>query len=392
MSYLNFLIKPASGLCNMRCRYCFYEDEIQHRTLSDMAVMSEETAEILIRKAFAETTPGDVISFAFQGGEPTLAGISFFRFFTAKVREYNTQLVPVLYSIQTNGLNIDADWIDLFLEHRFLVGVSVDGTEAIHDAYRRDAQGHGTYRRVTEHVRAMIRAGVEVNILCVVTAKCAASPRSVYDALKKLGSPALQMITCLDPLEQTRGTAAYSLLPDAYGHFLCELFDCWYADLIRGIDINIRFFDDLIRLAMGYPAGTCATAGTCGVYHVIEADGSIYPCDFYVLDEWRIGSIYDMNVTDILSSETEQRFLQESLRLPDDCSTCKWKHYCHGGCRRDRMITNNTNAADATNTSDAVSGTSGRTGNYYCRSFQMLYKYADGRIQSICKKIRERQH
>lgn len=365
---MNFLIKPASGLCNMRCRYCFYEDETNHRSDKNLGIMDTRTADILIEEAFRNASRQEGVTFSFQGGEPTLAGIDFFRHFVEQVQLRNQHYrVPVQYAIQTNGLVLSDELLELFAKHHFLVGVSLDGTKAIHDTHRIDSRSQGTWGNILHNLNRLTERKVDVNILCVVTKTCARSPRKVYAGLKKLGCNYLQFIACLDPLETARGQMPYSLLPEEYGKFLCGLFDAWYLDWKNGSYVSIRLFDDYIHLAMGLPAGTCATSGNCGKYYVSEADGSIYPCDFYVLDQWKLGKIGENSLADIMESPRAAEFFHEGMARPKRCAACKWEPLCGGGCRRDWTEVN------------------GETENYYCSAFTSFFSYAYPRIQEIAR-------
>ncbi len=369
MKYANFLIKPASSLCNMRCRYCFYEDEASNRTLPNMGLMDEATMEELIRQAFSVTDRGGEVTFTFQGGEPTMAGLPFFRSFTETAARLNTRRIPVHYSLQTNGLALNEDWAALFKEYGFLVGVSLDGDKPLHDSLRPDAAGKGTWTRVTRNLSLLLRAGVDVNLLCVVTRNAAKSAVRIYHALQKTGVRYLQFIACLDPLEGERGSMPYSLRPQEYGTFLCDLFDAWYLDWKGGRYTSIRLFDDYVHLAMGLPAGTCATSGSCGAYCVVEADGSLYPCDFYVLDEWKTGKLGEEPLSGILNHETAVRFLQEGLVHPAACASCPWEGICCGGCKRDWWTDPDT----------------GEKANYFCPAFQKFFAYAMPRIREMAQ-------
>ena len=200
MKQLQFLIKPAAGFCNMRCHYCFYRDEQQNRSTSEDCMMTLQTAETLIRRCFAELEPGGFVSFAFQGGEPTLAGLDFFRFFTQTVRKYNQKCVTVQYAIQTNGLAVAEEWARFFREENFLVGISLDGTPDVHDALRPDASGDGTWTRVMQTIKLLEQYHIECNLLCVVTKRLAKKAERVYKSMKATGVRYLQFIPCLDPL------------------------------------------------------------------------------------------------------------------------------------------------------------------------------------------------
>ena len=217
MRSVTFLIKPASSLCDMRCKYCFYHDISDIREVKSMGILSEDTARALIRSAFAAVEPGGFVQFTFQGGEPTLAGLDFFRRFMELEAQYRPRNIQVGHSIQTNGLHLNEEWAVFLKQHGFLVGISIDGNQSIHDTCRVDAAGKGTWDRVTGSLALLDRQGVESNILCVVSSAVARNPQKVYAALRKLGDHPMQFIPCLDPLEASRGSEKYSLKPEAYG-------------------------------------------------------------------------------------------------------------------------------------------------------------------------------
>lgn len=365
MKFVNLLVKPASGLCNMRCRYCFYEDESAHRLTKNMGIMTEDTSRVLIQRAFAAVSPGGCVNFSFQGGEPTLAGLDFFRQFVKTVAAFRPAGCTVNYAIQTNGLLLDEAWADFLKQNGFLVGVSLDGTQALHDTNRIDATGNGTSERVMQGITLLQKAQVEVNLLCVVTKQCAKNPVRVYKALKQIGIRYLQLIPCLDPIEQKRGAMPYSLRPEDYASFLCRLFDAWYQDWRAGQYVSIRLFDDYIHLAMGLPAGTCSTCGSCGSYFVVEADGSVYPCDFYALDPWKMGNIHDNDLQQLQSGDVAEQFAKEGRIHPQECAQCRWYRLCNGGCKRDWYQVN------------------GRKQNYYCPAFRQFFAYAAPKMAMI---------
>ena len=364
MGFISVLVKPASSLCNMRCAYCFYADESEHREQKSMGVMTQETSRRLIDAVFAAAGKRGAVSFSFQGGEPTIAGLAFFREFTEMTRERNHDRLPVHWAIQTNGLNLDAEWADFLRENRFLAGISADGTRSLHDRFRQDTAGRGTWERVAGAVRLLKERQVDTNLLCVVNGETARSPKKVYRSLKEFGTGYLQFIPCLDPLEVPRGSMPWSLTPDAWGRFLCGVFDEWYRDWQSGSYVSVRQFDDWVHMAMGLPPGTCASAGQCGGYLIAEADGSLYPCDFYALDEWKLGSV-DENLKVLMAGEKMRRFVQRSARKPAKCSACRYYRLCRGGCPRDWTEQEN------------------RTENYFCPAFQTFFAYAEERIARI---------
>lgn len=373
MHFLNFLIKPASGLCNLRCRYCFYEDETNNRSEKNRGIMKEETMNLLIDRAFQEIDPDGRISFAFQGGEPTIAGLPFFRHFVDRVKSLRPHRVSVSYAIQTNGTLLDEEWAGFFKENRFLVGISMDGDKVLHNLYRKDPAGNDTWNRVMKSLKLLQKNNVDVNALCVVTKQTARHPEKTYRELKSIGIGYLQYIACLDPICEPKGKRMWSLSPESYGSFLCKLFDCWYNDWEKGQYHSIRLFDDYIHILLGDGASTCSTCGHCGSYFLVEADGSVYPCDFFALDEWYMGDLKAHSLSELASSETARRFLAESANKPPECKGCRYSSICNGGCRNDWIV--------------APSGMQ----NYHCAAFRMLLDYAMPRMQIIAHAERRQR-
>ena len=330
MPGLNLLIKPASSLCNLKCKYCFYADVAESRAVPCYGKMSEETLEAVVKRAFEYTDR--YVSFAFQGGEPTLVGLDFYKRLLALEATYNEKKIPVLYSIQTNGLLLDEEWAEFLSKNRFLVGLSLDGTREAHDSLRVDAEGNGTYDRVTQCADLLARHGVEFNILCVVNRYVARYPRRVYENLRKYGY--LQFIPCLDGLLGEK--APFSLSADRYGSFLCGLFDCYYDDLVAGNFISIRNFDNYVQMCAGYPPESCALTGRCSCSPTIEGNGDVFPCDFYVLDEYRLGNVHTHTLEEMIRGEVAHRFIGGSESSAESCRTCPYYSLCRGGCRRER--------------------------------------------------------
>ena len=367
MKNVNLLIKPASSLCNLRCEYCFYEDEAQNRTQRSMGVMKEELADELIRQVFEAVDPDGAVSFAFQGGEPTVAGLPYFRHFAEKVKQHRPPRVRVSFAIQTNGTLLNEDWAQFLKAEGFLVGLSVDGFREAHEAHRVDAEGNGTWKRVLTAKALLDQYAVDYNALCVVTGHCARHPEKAYGSLKNLGFRYIQFIACLDPIGHDRGQEPWSLTPERYGRFLCRVFDLWYRDWVQGNYRSIRLFEDYVHVLLGDGASTCATCGKCGAYLVLEGDGSAYPCDFFVLDHWKIGSIGEMTIADMAASEKTAAFLHWGSVKPVECAACPYGVICNGGCKND-WYTDETGSH-----------------NYFCASFRELLDHALPRLQQIAR-------
>ena len=336
MKTLSILIKPSSSLCNMRCKYCFYCDEAEHRSDYSMGMMSAETLELLVRRAMEESV--EAVSFAFQGGEPTLCGLAFYQNFVRILAQYRRPEVKIFLSIQTNGLLIDGEWAEFFRKNHFLVGISLDGGQKLHDGNRIDPDGKGTYIKVKKAISLLEKNHVAYNILTVVTNQLARHIQSVYENYKKEGFRHLQFIPCIAGLDAVGEDMELSLTPKRYAAFLKTLFDLWYRDYRNGSYISIRHFDNWVLMLAGAEAETCAMSGKCSPYFVVEGDGSVYPCDFYVLDEWKLGNLAESSFTDLLESPLHQAFLEQSIPKPEQCRQCPFLYLCRGGCRRDRDI------------------------------------------------------
>ena len=369
MPPLSLLIKPASGSCNMRCRYCFYVDETENRAVALRGRMSEETMHTLVDKALAYAD-GEC-TFSFQGGEPTLAGLGFFRAMSDYVAAHpNPKGIRVRWSIQTNGYALDEDWCRWLRDNRVLVGISLDGPKEIHDRCRVDAEGKGTFQKVMQSIHLLEKYSVEFNILTVVSAANARRAGQVYNFFKKQGFAYQQYIECLDPLGEEPGGHDYSLTPERYEAFLKTMFDEWYRDVSAGYYVYNRYFENLLMILTGQQPESCSLRGVCQAQWVIEADGSVYPCDFYALDEWRLGNINTDSFAGMEQKRRESGFIAQSARVPDTCRSCRWAMLCRNGCRRNR-------AED--------------TGqNRFCAAYQGFLEYAYPRLQELAQAILRR--
>lgn len=328
------MVKPASSKCNFSCSYCFYKDVASHREQKSSAVMSESTAESLIKKAL-DFADGCAVSFMFQGGEPTLAGIDYFKFFTRRVKEKNIKNSPIYYGIQTNGSSCGDEWIRLFKENGFLVGLSLDGDEQA-NRYRKKSGGENSFETVMRAAKAFKESGVEFNILSVLTAESAKNGKRIYNFFKSEGFGYLQFIPCLKPFDGADGGMCMNA--DDYADFLCEVFPLYVNDFKNGKYISVRQFDNWVRLYLGQRAEQCGMEGFCSHQFVCESDGKIYPCDFYCTDEYLLGNILTDGLKEMAYSDTAKRFITESYKVPDRCKKCEYYRLCRGGgCKRERL-------------------------------------------------------
>ena len=328
---INIMIKPASGKCDLKCEYCFYRDEMSRRRVADRGIMSAQTAKRLIEKAFDFADDG--VSFTFQGGEPTLAGLDFFRGFAGLAQSTAKNSGKVAeFGIQTNGMLVDGQWTEFFAKNNFLVGLSVDGTETLHDAYRKTPSGKGSYTTVMETAERLKGAGVQFNVVTVVTAQLSSRAREVYSDYKQRGFAYQQYIPCLD----TTG-GAYAPTDRQYLLFLKELFDCYKEDMLSGRYVYIRRFENLRGLLAGYQPEECCLKGCCMPELVVEADGSVYPCDFFCTDGYLLGNINEHSVKELLFAPNSLAFSQNNARKDIKCLSCRWARFCRGGCPREHI-------------------------------------------------------
>ena len=374
MPAASILIKPASANCNMDCKYCFYKCLSSHREEYSKGFMQEETLETLVREAIAYADGS--LTFAFQGGEPTLAGLDFFQKAVELQQKYNNKKLQIENTIQTNGLLIDEKWARFLGEHRFLVGLSLDGPKKMHDRYRKDAGGQDTFARIMHSVQLLEQYQVDYNVVTVVTNDTAKQASFLYKFWKRNHYPFVQFIPCMDEIKRQDGTqerSIYAVEPEQYGKFLCELFDLWYADFVAGETMDIRMFSNLAQMAAGYPAEECGMNGCCNCYFVVEGDGSVYPCDFYCMDAWKLGTVKD-GFVQMKTSEKAKAFVEASRPVCAACQECPYFSLCRGGCRRWRE--------------PFVDGKPGL--NQLCSAYRMFFAHAAERMERLGVYIRQK--
>jgi uncharacterized protein len=359
---LHVLVKPASGNCNMNCSYCFFNDIIKNRSVRTYGNMSTETLENIVGKSLRHA--GKNCTIAFQGGEPTLAGLDFYRNLISMQKKHNVNRVAVQNAIQTNGLLIDGEWASFFAENNFLVGLSIDGDRALHDRLRKDKFGNGTYTRVVRAAAVLEQCGVAYNVLSVVTAPMVRKIGHIYEDYKAHQWFYMQFIPCLDPLGEAPGNHPDSLTPGDYAEFLKVLFGLWYDDVSRGNFVYIRYFQNLINIIKGFQPESCAMGGSCSLQYIVEADGGIYPCDYYVTDQYRIGNLNTDSFAQIDKNREALGFIKQS-KMAEDCRSCSWAWLCRGGCRRNRETQKGIGL------------------NYYCAAYKDFFSYAADRLWKL---------
>jgi len=359
------LIKPAGPDCNMACTYCFYRDKQALFPGAKIHRMSDEILEETIKQVFSQ--PLQAISTGWQGGEPTLMGLPFFeKAVTLQMRYGKGKSVG--NALQTNGLLIDKDWIKFLREYNFLVGLSLDGPEHIHNRYRFRLGGQNSWAEVVDRAKLMLGEDVEVNALVVVNDYSVRFPEEIYEFHKALGLDHMQFIPCLetDP-EDTSRSAPVSAPAEAYGDFLCRLFDLWLSDFQEGRPTTfIRYFDSLFYCYVDRDPPECDLLPECGSYVVVEHNGDVYACDFFVEERWKLGNVMEGKLVYMLNSGRQTEFGRFKADLPEACHACPWLRFCRGGCPKDRL----RDPRD-------------RGLNHFCAAYKKFFARADARMRKL---------
>jgi serine-type anaerobic sulfatase-maturating enzyme len=323
----SILIKPASAICNLDCEYCFYLDrDLDPYTQLRERSMTLETLERLVDGYLFYSYPN--ATFAFQGGEPTLVGLKFFETLVELQKRHGRSGQMVANSLQTNGIVLDQAWCELFREYNFMIGLSLDGPEDAHDRYRFNKAGHPTWAKVVEAAELLKAARVQFNILCVVSQANVSRAREVYRFFRKLGVEYVQFI----PLAEfyPDGTPMpFTISADEYGQFLCEIFDLWWPERRQ---MGIRFFDNVAEAVGGHKPSSCTMHESCDSYAVVEYNGDVYPCDFFVESAWKLGNIEMDTWPEIARRQRRQSFAAKKAVPHAECAACEYRDICHGGC------------------------------------------------------------
>lgn len=338
------MVKPVGSRCNLGCRYCYYLDKAALYGGHEPR-MSETLLETYIRQ-YIESVQAPVVSFCWHGGEPLIAGLPFFCRAIELQEQYRGDK-EIENTLQTNGLLVDDEWCTFFREHHFLVGLSLDGPQDIHDAFRRDQGGQSTFTRVLRAADRMATQGVDFNILCTVNARSAGRGVEVYRFLRRL-SPFLQFLPVLEYADAqgrivppgTEGAVPtpYSITAAGWGEFICSVWDEWVTtDVGR---IFVQLFDVTLAQWCGMPSTLCAFSETCGDGLVVEHNGDVYACDHFVYPEYRLGNIADTPLGDLHRKASQFRFGADKYdALPRQCRVCRWLFLCHGECPKHRFAT-----------------------------------------------------
>jgi len=329
------MAKVIGARCNLSCAYCYYLDKADAFPGAP-PVMSDELLERYIRGRLAAAADGAAVHFEWHGGEPTLAGLDFFRTIVALQKKYARPGLSVSNGLQTNGILIDDDWADFLHEAGFSVGLSIDGPARLHDAVRRTAAGAPSHERAVRAFRLLRERRVFVNALCVLSAANAGEPDAVYDFFRGLGATYLQFLPLVTHVGEGR-VSDLTPAPDAAGGFLNRVFDRWIAEDVGRI--VVQAFDEALRPLAGVPHSLCVHRPTCGDALVLEREGSVFSCDHFVDPGHRLGSLAERPLPELAGLPRQTSFgAAKRGSLPPACRTCDVLEFCHGGCPKDRIV------------------------------------------------------
>lgn len=337
MKSINILLKPAS-YCNIICKYCFYNDISKYNDIK-LSKMNDELMVSVINNAIYCVEYGGSINFSFQGGEPTLAGLSFYKKFIWYFDKVNTKNIKVSYYLQTNGIIIDEQWCKFFKDNNFLIGLSFDLIPEIHNKYRKYKNLEGTYEKVLLTKKLFDEYEIDYNILTVLTNELSKRADEVFSKILIHNIKYIQFIPCLNGLYDNEMNDYYLHNRDFF-NFYDVLFKLWKVEIEKNNIIYINFFYDIIPMLSSISPITCGMNGNCQLNFIIESDGSVYPCDFYTILKYKLGNVKNMSFLKMSKylfikskNSNEINFLGEK-KYSDLCRKCSYFNICGGGCPR----------------------------------------------------------
>ena len=332
------MAKPIGPRCNLRCVYCFYRPKESLYGPSEKWRMSDQVLEAYVRQYLGCLAHKEEVVFAWQGGEPTLMGIEFFKKAVRLQEKYKQPGQKISNSFQTNGVLIDEKWCRFFKEHGFLIGLSTDGPPEVHDPLRIDPEGRPTSARVLRALELMLRYGVEFNVLCCVHRLNENKGREVYRFFRSQGVRFIQFIPIVVPVPGKPGAVSpQSVTPEGWGRFMCDVFDEWVKRDVGSV--FVQAFDMSLAAWLGMPPPLCVHAEVCGRALIIEHNGDIYSCDHFVTPDHFLGNLLKQPLRRIVDQEKQIRFgLAKLTERPEFCRQCPYDFVCKGECPKNRLV------------------------------------------------------
>ena len=367
MQPFTLLIKPSGSDCNLDCKYCFYKNRAPEVGQGRQR-MSQKVLEGMV-KDYLGLGLG-ICGFAWQGGEPMLMGLDFYKKAVELQKKYSQAGQTVSNALQTNAVLLDEKWCQFLHENKFLVGISIDGPKEFHDYYRLDHSGHGTFDKVMKAIELCKEYKVQFNTLTLLNSKNVGHPDELFDFLVGKGVRYLQFISCVEKDPATGEIADFAITPKQYGEFLCRIFDRWYD---YGPDkVSIRDFDSILSLCAVGKHTLCTFDKQCSTYIVIEHTGDAFCCDFFVEPGWKLGNIFETPIGKLASGSKKRTFARTKQRLCGRCIACRHLAVCRGGCMKDRTVFQRDNFTQV---------------SYFCESYKRFFDYAMPRFMQIAAAI-----
>ncbi len=373
--YFNILAKPTGAVCNLDCKYCFFLSKEMLYPGSRFRMADELLEEYIKQMIESQKVPEVLISW--QGGEPTLMGLDFFRRSIELENKYRKPDTVISNTMQTNGILIDDEWCRFFKENNFLIGLSIDGTKELHDYYRVDKGGHGTFDKVVKALRLMQKYEVDFNLLTTVNSKNADFPLEVYRFFRdELKAKYIQFIPIVERdndtgFQEGNKVTDRSVTAKQWGNFLITIFDEWVRKDVG--EVYVQMFDAALASWYGHPPAMCIFAPKCGIALAMEHNGDLYSCDHFVEPKYLLGNIFENHMTDLIISDKQVKFGNDKLdTLPKYCLNCEVRFACHGECPKNRFI----------ETPDGESGL-----NYLCEGYKAFFKHIDIPMKFMVQKL-----
>jgi uncharacterized protein len=369
--HFNVMAFPTGPVCNLDCEYCYYLKKTELYPDTESFKMSEETLEEYI-KQYIESQPGPVVNFGWQGGEPTLRGLDFFKKAVELQKKFAPKGWKIENSIQTNAVLIDDQWAKFLKDNNFLVGVSLDGSQELHNKYRRDKGGKGTHQKVLAGIKKLKEYEVEYNILAVVNNVNSKKPKEVYQFFKEIEADFIQFIPIVEKNPEGN-ILSRSVGSEEYGKFLIGVFNQWINDLG---EIYVQIFEESLSAWAGFGANLCVFGEECGRGPVMEHNGDLYACDHFVDPEYKLGNINDKSLLEMMNSKQQQEFGRaKQEQLNPKCLECNYLFFCNGGCPKNRII----------DTGDEYKL------NYLCEGYKLFFDYIDPFMNKLAQMVKQRK-
>ena len=366
--------KPMGSICNLGCHYCYYLKKEHLYPTDESFRMPDAILEEYIAQHI-EAFPGPEINFSWHGGEPTLLGLDYFRKIVSLQCKHKPPDRRIINGIQTNGTLLDEEWCRFLAAEDFAVGLSLDGPQELHDQHRIFKGGNPTHAQVMRGYNLLRQHQVPVDLLCVVHAHNVQHPTAVYRFFKQIKAQYLTFLPLIEPQPEAEGGVSPNTVPaEAWGNFLCTIFDEWKAEDIESTKVQI--FEEATRTAFDQEHSLCIFRKTCGDIPVIEHNGDFFSCDHFVNLEHRLGNIKETPLIDLLESPAQRAFGQAKwIALPRYCRACEVLDMCHGGCPKDRIL----------RTPDGQAGL-----NYLCAGFKRFFTHCQPFVAQLSDLWRQR--